>query len=164
MSGLLLRFVQYCVWSSFLVHRGLEAGPLRASCGSSGSFGTDGLWGGPSRLVLAYPSHGAIKSMWLYVSISKISPQNIESYEQLLWTLRYLSLRLIIVDNIQMGSYWQRPAEDISCKAAAWGPQWARWAYTETFHLAATTRRQLLVRGQFKEPGFCLLCSQLSSC
>ncbi len=53
----------------------------------------------------------------------------------------------------------KRLTEDMSCRAAAWGPQWAHWADTETVRLATTTWRQLLVRGQFKEPGFCLLCS-----
>lgn len=47
----------------------------------------------------------------------------------------------------------------MSCRAAAWGSQWAHWADTETVRLATITWRQLLVRGRFKEPGFCLLCS-----
>ena len=62
-------------------------------------------------------------------------------------------------EDMQMGQYWQRPTEDMSCRAAAWGPQWAHWADTETVRLATTTWRRLLVRGRFKEPGFCLLCS-----
>lgn len=60
---------------------------------------------------------------------------------------------------MQMSQYWRRPAQDISCGGAARGPQWAHWADTETVRLVTTTWQQLLVRGQFKGPGFCLLCS-----
>lgn len=31
-----------------------------------------------------------------------------------------------------MGQYWQRPTEDMSCRAAAWGAQWSHWADAET--------------------------------
>lgn len=44
-----------------------------------------------------------------------------------------------------------------SLRPAVASPSWRR---NISFHLATTTRWQLLVRGQFKEPGFCLLCSR----
>lgn len=76
------------------------------------------------------------------------------------WNGHTSQWQAMLWDNTHLGQYWQRLTEDTSCRAAAWGPQWAHSADTESARLATTTWRQLLVRGQYKEPRFCLLCSR----